>query len=410
MANNIITDSTLVRSGFIRIQKERNDEYKVTHLVTGKQFKVSQSTIDVLSYFKEPKHLKGIEISPKMLSSLEFLIHKGILVDFHQPIKDTFKTTLPHTNLFGFDEYNAHNNQQSIVMVGVPFGGGNASSSETRRFPTTFRNFAQSYNLRFTDRDKINYRFLGNGNDKPIYLGEHIQQKTIQDGGDVFVHYYESRSDVYKKIELIFGDLFAKGHIPFAVGGDHSISYPIIKSAATHVPSFSVLHFDAHTDVYSSAFETILEDKGLHHHGNFVSHCLRLESLNQYYQFGIRGVNNAFHQDESPKLKIAWIDEVRQFLNGQLEIVLPSDEFYYITFDIDVLDPSIAPGTATPVPNGLTFSEILALFQKLKLHEKKIIGLDIVEVNPKSDPNNITISIATQIITNLLNIVSVASK
>jgi agmatinase len=407
MANDTIKDTTLVRSGFIRTKQEREDQYKVTHLVTGKQFKVGQSTIDVLDYFQEPRSLQDVEVSPKMLSSLEFLLHKGLLVDQTHAQRDVFRTTTAHANLFGFEEYDELSTTQHIVLVGIPFGGGNASSPETRRFPSVLRQFAEGYNLRFGENKGVNYRFMGNGAAQPIHFGKHLEQKSIQDGGDIFVHYYESRADVYHKISLIFDGIFAKGHIPFAFGGDHSITFPIVRSAAAHIPSFSVLHFDAHTDVYSSTFESILADKGLHHHGNFVSHCLRLEAVNHYYQFGIRGVNNAFHKDESPKLKIAWIDEVRQFLRGEIELALPDDEYYYLTFDIDVLDPSIAPGTATPVPNGLTFDEVVALFQKLKLHEKKIIGVDIVEVNPKNDINSITISIATQIIANLLNIVSV---
>jgi len=86
---------------------------------------------------------------------------------------------------------------------------------------------------------------------------------------------------------------------------------------------------------------------------------------------------------------------------------LPEDQNYYLSFDIDVLDPSIAPGTATPMPNGLTFEEVMRLFERLELQNKRIVGLDFVEVNVERDSYDLTISMAAQLILNMLNFIKI---
>lgn len=98
-----------------------------------------------------------------------------------------------------------------------------------------------------------------------------------------------------------------------------------------------------------------------------------------------------------------WTDSIRN--NTEL-IDLPKKENYYVTFDIDILDHSFAPGTATPVPNGLSILDIYKLFEQL-LKNKNIIGIDFVEVNPDKDINNITMSLATELIFRMLSYIKI---
>ena len=85
---------------------------------------------------------------------------------------------------------------------------------------------------------------------------------------------------------------------------------------------------------------------------------------------------------------------------------MPTDVPYYVTFDIDVLDPSVAPGTATPVPGGFNFEEIKQLFSVV-LQNKNIVGLDLVETNPDYDKENLTMQTAIQTILYLLNLINI---
>lgn len=396
-------EKTLVKSSFLKIQA-RKEGFNVLHLVSGRQFDVCKATIGVVEHFKRPREIKLDELNPSMHQSIQRLISCGILVDTAQANQETSTTHIPNKTLFKVPAFDPSSSGSKFTLIGIPFGGGNAESSETRKFPHTLRAFAEAYSLNLNQPQRINYNFLGNAGQQ-IHLDEWIKTQKLADAGDIFIHHFESRSEIYEKITNIFGSIFEKGHRTFGIGGDHSITYPIIKAAAQHHKAFSVLHFDAHTDLYSSSYEPILNGNGLHHHGNFVEKCLMLPQLNTYYQFGIRGVNNIFHQDAHPKLKIMWADEVKRKLRLNLIDALPHDQSYYITFDIDVLDPSVAPGTATPVPNGLFFEEILQLFNDLKIAERNIIGVDFVEVNPKYDAHNVTVSLASQLIINFLNLI-----
>jgi agmatinase len=274
-------------------------------------------------------------------------------------------------------------------------------SRDTYKFPDYLRAFLDR-KLKFSRTRKINPKILG-CDVSMKKLDALIQNNALSDAGNVYVHGFETRRDIYQKISAIANEILERGHIPFTIGGDHSISYPLIRSVALNHESFNVIHFDAHTDVYSSSFDEILELNGLHHHGNFVSHCVQLPQLKKYYQFGIRGFSNAFTENIPDKVKSYWTQDVKAIIAGEKSIRLPKNEKYYLTFDIDVLDPLIAPGTGTPEPNGLWFDDIINLFKKLNLNNKNIIGIDFVEVNPTRDNNNVTTLIATQIILNLLN-------
>ena len=220
------------------------------------------------------------------------------------------------------------------------------------------------------------------------------------DAGNIYVHHYESRKNIYEKIELISNEFFQNKDIPFFIGGDHSITYPIIKSACKNYQNVNILHFDAHTDTYNSLYNNILDNNQLHHHGNFVNKVLELENVEKYYQFGVRGIINSTEL-ENKKIIPYWAHTLKESIK---QIELSEDENYYITFDIDVLDPSFAPGTATPVPMGLSVFDIHNLFDHL-LKNKKIIGIDFVEVNPSKDINSTTLNLAIELIFKLLSFI-----
>jgi agmatinase len=141
-----------------------------------------------------------------------------------------------------------------------------------------------------------------------------------------------------------------------------------------------------------------------------MRHCLELPQLERVYHFGVRGLSNRFSAS-SDKQRILWLEDIRTFLATQKPSGVwaelagePDDCYYYITLDIDVLDPAVAPGTATPVINGLNLNELVTLFRRL-LPNKRIIGLDLVELDPTLDHHGLTTQCAINLLLHLLNLV-----
>lgn len=402
MTKNNIT--ALQKSSFVHIKKE-GQGYKIINKITGKQFLVDQNAMEVINQFEQPTTLEQCGFNESIVASIHYLVDLGVLVPSSHKAVALNKRQLVSQKLFGVREYNEKIKENNIVFLGIPFGSGNPVSADSWKFPDYLRMFLEK-KINLSGARKINPKILGSGipMDK---LNRLIAQNSMSDAGNVYVHGFETRKAIYEKITYLFDEIVSKGHLPFTLGGDHSITYPILRSVAKTHESFNVLHFDAHTDIYSSSFDEILALNGLHHHGNFVSHCVKLPQLKKYYQFGIRGFSNAYTENIPEKVESYWTHDVKELIRGIQDFRLPEDEKYYITFDIDVLDPLIAPATGTPEPNGLQFEDIINLFQKLDLGNKNIIGVDFVEVNPSRDNNNTTTLLATQLILNLLNFMEV---
>ena len=171
---------------------------------------------------------------------------------------------------------------------------------------------------------------------------------------------------------------------PIFVGGDHSITYPLVKGMHQAVGEFTVLHFDAHPDCYdefegnryshASPFSRIMED-GV---------CSRLVSV------GIRTASG--HQREQrERFGIEWL-EMKDFASWP---TLSFDTPVYVTFDMDALDPAHAPGVAHHEPGGLTTRQALDIIHAI---DAPIIGADVVELNPDRDINGVTGMVAAKII------------
>jgi len=192
----------------------------------------------------------------------------------------------------------------------------------------------------------------------------------------------------YFDIESIIAEILKRGAIPFSMGGDHSITYPILRAMAASYPTLSILHFDAHGDLYDSLG------------GNRYSHAspfarIMEEGLAQALtQVGIRTLND--HQrTQVSKFGVKVID----MRNWSPDIDLNLSGPVYLSFDMDVLDPAFAPGVSHHEPGGFTTREVLRMIQKLDLN---IVGLDLVEYNPDRDLNGVTAMTAAKIIKELL--------
>jgi arginase len=178
-----------------------------------------------------------------------------------------------------------------------------------------------------------------------------------------------------------------EGAIPIALGGDHAITYPLVAAIAARHGPVSILHFDAHPDLYAD-FE-----------GNPRSHASPFARImegghaRRLVQVGIRTLTR--HCREQADRFGVEILPMADFEPAQVPVLQGP---LYISIDLDGIDPSEAPGVAHPEPGGLTMREVLAVLARQKAN---IVGADIVELNPNRDMNGVTAILAAKLVREL---------
>lgn len=399
---------TLVTSRCLDFQPQPNGRVEITHRLIGKKYVVARDVYQILDTLRQPcarqeamTSLSARYQPEEVLSTFAFLEQHRLLVP--PEADETFVVQPVKDPLFGLAEYSPTEAPATaqVVFCGAPYGGGNAEDGNCRHFPLHLRHhLGQQGALLTQELEDINFRFLSGGPDF-TRLREGLQQGRFRDWGQLYVGPGESRETVHHRIAQAARLLYSRGHVPFFLGGDHSISLPLIQACSETFPAFQVAHFDAHLDTYNSQ-----ESKAFHdplaapHHGNFMTRCLQLDNLVSVSQFGIRGMAN-YRPQQHPKQRIYWADELPALLASATPVLDPSLPVY-LTFDIDFLDPQVAPGTATPVAGGLSYPQTSVLLRQL-LGSMRVVGLDFVEVNPQRDATGLTLQIAANLLLTLLN-------
>jgi arginase len=190
--------------------------------------------------------------------------------------------------------------------------------------------------------------------------------------------------DAFAAIEGGVSALIEQGKRPVSLGGDHSITYPIVKAFARRYPELTIFHFDAHPDLYD-------EFKG-----NRLSHACPLARImeaglaKRLVQVGIRTINR--HQREQAQRFGVEVIEMRALpAYEKLKAAGP----VYLTFDMDVLDPAFAPGVSHREPGGMSVREAIAHLHAI---EGEIVGADVVEYNPVRDVAGVTATVAAKMV------------
>jgi len=215
------------------------------------------------------------------------------------------------------------------------------------------------------------------------------------DVGDVPFRSRYSLDQSLEDIERYYTGLCAQGARPLSVGGDHSITYPILKALGRETP-VGLVHIDAHCDTMGA-----FDGSKFHHGGPF-----RLAVLDgvldpqRTIQIGIRGSSNMFWEfSHVSGMTVVYMEEFTQV--GVAAVAARAREVVgtgpvYISVDVDGFDPAFAPGTGTPEVGGLTSREGLSLLRALGGLD--IIGADVVEVAPQYDPTTNTVQLAAQLL------------
>lgn len=219
-----------------------------------------------------------------------------------------------------------------------------------------------------------------------VYLDRDLADSRYYDAGDVILP-FGNVTESLRRIEEVAGQLLADGKKPIFIGGEHLVSYPLVKAVAAKYSDLAVVHFDAHADLREDYLDEVLS------HATVIRRICDTIGSRNVYQFGIRSGT----REEFAFAKANTNTYVDQMLGplGQVISALRGRPVY-VTLDIDVVDPAYAPGTGTPEPGGCSARDILkAIHQLGELH---IVGFDLVEVSPIYDTNDQTALLAAKLV------------
>jgi agmatinase len=276
--------------------------------------------------------------------------------------------------------------QADVAVLGVPFDLGTSYRSGTRFGPKAIRDWSIRFSILSTD--------------DPGYWdmrsGERRATCRILDCGDVDIVplLWEENFD---RITAAVSAIRAKGAFPLTLGGDHAITFPIMRAFAGSEP-ITILHFDAHADFRDASGGVRFG------HGNVMRRVGELPHIKRIVSIGVRSLRGqaediAAHRDLGNTMVAGW-DLQRMGVEGIADQI-PSGENVYISFDIDAMDPSIAPGTGTPEVGGIQYEQARRILE-IACERNTIVGMDMVEVNPQYDPTNITALLANHLIVETL--------
>ena len=272
-----------------------------------------------------------------------------------------------------------------VAVLGVPMDIGTSWRSGTRFGPKQVR--AESAMIR------------------PYHMGTGaapFDSLQVADIGDLAINTF-SLADSLKIIEDSYNAILNYDAMPIAIGGDHSITLPILRAMARRYGPVALVHVDAHADVNNEMFgekET---------HGTVFRRAYEegLIQPDKTYQIGLRGTGYAaddfteaqgwgFQQFLAQDL---WHRSLSS-LGGEIRRDIGPDRPVYVTYDIDSLDPAYAPGTGTPEIGGLSSPQAMELIRELK--GLNIVGCDLVEVSPPYDTSGNTALVGANILYELL--------
>ena len=207
---------------------------------------------------------------------------------------------------------------------------------------------------------------------------------VMRDAGDVAI---DEQGDVVRQIDEAATRVVGADTRPIFLGGDHSISYPLVRAVRRRFPRLTIVHFDAHPDLYDEL------DGNRHSHACPFARIMEAGLADRLVQMGIRTMNA--HQRAQAERFGVEVSPMRDWVDGR---AWRFEGPCYVTVDLDVLDPAFAPGVSHHEPGGLSVRQLLTVIQNM---DADIVAADVVEYNPALDPGGITSWVAAKIVREL---------
>jgi agmatinase len=264
-----------------------------------------------------------------------------------------------------FDEYREKFQPGKIALVGVPLDKNSSFFKGAAQAPPLIREALFSYSANLFTENGID---LGHS---PAWLD--VGDLTLTDGPADFA-----------EIERATAELLSAQMRVITLGGDHSITYPLIRAYAKSYANLTILQLDAHPDLYDEL------DGNPHSHACPFARIMEENLASRLVQVGIRTMTS--HQREQAERFGVEVVEMKD-LDGLSDLKFAGD--VYLTLDLDCLDPAFAPGISHHEPGGLSTRQVIRLIQGL---EGNLVGADIVEYNPTRDQNGVTAMVAAKLL------------
>ncbi len=194
----------------------------------------------------------------------------------------------------------------------------------------------------------------------------------------------------FDQITAAIDQQLSAGHKVLSLGGDHAVTFPIIRAFANHFSQLTLLHFDAHGDLYHN-----FQDNPLSHASPFAR-IMESDLVGRLIQVGIRTLNQ--HQRDQVErfgVEVYGVNQVSEVM--ALDLTGP----VYISLDLDALDPAFAPGVSHHEPGGLSTRDIINVIHSIQAN---VVGADIVEYNPTRDINGMTSMVAAKLLRELMGV------
>lgn len=261
--------------------------------------------------------------------------------------------------------------ESGIVVFGAPFDSTTSFRPGTRFASRTMR--GESYGLETYSP----------------YQDKDLEELAIFDGGDLELCFGDTEKAL-AAIESYTTRVLRDNKRPVMIGGEHLVTLGAVRAVARKYPELHVVHFDAHADLRDDYLGITLS------HATVLHRVWDIIGDGRIYQFGIRsGERSEFQWGNdhvtTQKFNFKGLAEVIEKLQGQP---------VYFTLDLDVLDPSVFPGTGTPEPGGVSFMELLEAIQQVS--RLNLVGCDINELSPVYDQSGASTAVACKVLRELL--------
>ena len=279
--------------------------------------------------------------------------------------------------------------QADIAVLGVPYDAAIGYRPGTRFGPRAIRN------------SSTRYAFGEAGSGVGGYWDVNLKKRMLEgwrvvDAGDVDVLYLDM-DYTYRQITGRVEQLLGEGIFPVVLGGDHSVSFPVLRAFAGRGP-LNIVHIDAHLDFKDEVMGVRFGNSSP------IRRMSELEFVKEIFSFGVRGIRTS-EKDYGEALErgniVVTAREFKKLGPEEVLSMLPGQQQYYVTIDIDALDPALAPGTGSPEAGGLDYECLLDFLRGL-VRKGRVLGFDLVEVNPYFDPAEVTSLVAARLVLEFL--------
>ena len=259
-----------------------------------------------------------------------------------------------------------------VAVFGVPFDEGSPYLAGSRMGPRAIR----EHSLRFAGGDNGG---IYDPTTRRTYLARELSGRRIADVGDADV-WPTAVETSFDNASALTRAVLAAGAMPVMLGGDHSVTYPVVRGFDVVEP-VHVIHFDAHLDYMPFVHD--LRFTNMHP----FRHIAPMEHVQSLTQVGIRSLRTAVEEHEDSLADGNRVVTMADFRTGGAEAIatsVPRDARVYVSIDIDVLDLPLIPGCVSAEPEGMSYAELRGCLEAIAAHAD-VVGFDLVEVNPPLD-------------------------